>query len=84
MFITVQFICLRKNNNNNNDLNVWRNEDSEKNPSPRWDLGSNPIWDSDFFLILTLEVGWLHLDMLQCDSVMLLVSFTCASPYLTV
>ena len=25
-----------------------------------------------------------HLDMLQCDSVMLLVSFTCASHYLTV
>ena len=27
------------------------------------------------FNMLTLEVGWLHLDMLQCDSVMLLVSF---------
>ena len=43
-------------------------------------VGSNPIWDSDFFLslcfslhliscccfvfnILTLEVGWLYLDM---------------------
>jgi len=36
------------------------------------------------FNILTMEVGWLHLDMLQCDSVMLLVSFTCASHYLTV
>ena len=26
-------------------------EDSEKNPSPRWDsvVGSNPIWDSGFF-----------------------------------
>ena len=27
------------------------------------------------FNMLILEVGWLHLDMLQCDSVMLLVSF---------
>ena len=26
------------------------------------------------FNILTLEVGWLHLDVLQCDSAMLLVS----------
>ena len=31
-----------------------------------------------------LTFGWLHLDMLQCDSAMLLVSFTCASHYLTV
>ena len=48
-------------------------------------VGCSNHWATCFiFNMLTLEVGWLHFDMLQCDSVMLLVSFTCASQYLAV